>query len=84
MPVNNVSDIQDRGIGAKTYVMLVLVELVTNGILGSRGTCSEGSLVVLGDLLVGLLGCLGGCTLDGVGDVVGGVPIETTVSSHSR
>ena len=63
--------------------MLVLAELVTDGILGGRGTGIKRSLTILGNLLVSLLGGLRGCTLNGVGDVVGGVPIEVTVSSSS-
>ena len=71
-------------------VVLLLVDLVADGILGGRctgmllvymmGDSHVESLpsadvcgVVLGDLLVGLLGCSASGTLDGVGDVVGGV-----------
>ena len=54
-------------------VVLLLVELVTDSILGSRGTSAERGVAVLGDLLVGLLGGGGKSTLDGVSDVVGGV-----------
>lgn len=38
-----------------TYRVLGLVNLVTGGILGSRGSGSEGCVRVLGDVLVGLL-----------------------------
>jgi len=54
-------------------VVLLLVELVTDGILGSGGTSAEGSVRVLGNGLVGLLGASAGGALDGVSDVVGGV-----------
>ena len=40
-----------------SYRILVLVKLVTDGILGSSGTGVEGSIAILGNLLVGLLGC---------------------------
>ncbi len=50
-----------------------LVELVSNGILGSGGSGTNRGVTILGDLLVGLLGCLGTSTLDGLGNVVGGV-----------
>jgi hypothetical protein len=51
-----------------------LVHLVPNGILGSGGTAAEACVVILGNLLVGFLA--GGSTgaLDGLRDVVGGVP----------
>lgn len=54
-------------------VVLGLIHLVSNGILGSRGTRSEGRVSVLGDLLVGLLRGSGTGALDGLGNVVGGV-----------
>ena len=50
-----------------------LVELVSNGVLCGGGTAANAGVVVLGDGLVGLLGCLGAGTLDGLGNVVGGV-----------
>jgi hypothetical protein len=50
-----------------------LVELVSNGVLGGGGTAADAGVVVLGNGLVGLLGCLGAGTLDGLGNVVGGV-----------
>lgn len=50
-----------------------LVLLVDNGILGGAGTGRDLGVVVLGDVLVGLLGSLSASTLDGLGDVVGGV-----------
>jgi hypothetical protein len=51
-----------------------LVHLVSNGVLGSGGTAAEVCVAVLGNLLVGFLA--GGSTgaLDGLRDVVGGVP----------
>jgi hypothetical protein len=50
-----------------------LVELVSNSVLCGGGTATNAGVVVLGDGLVGLLGCLGAGTLDGLGNVVGGV-----------
>jgi len=52
-----------------------LVHLVSNGILGSGGTAAEACVAVLGNSLVGFLA--GGSTgaLDGLRDVVGGVPV---------
>ncbi len=50
-----------------------LVELVSNGILGSGGTAAQGSIGILGDLLVGLLGGGGTGTLYALRDVVGSV-----------
>ncbi len=50
-----------------------LVELVSNGILGSGGTAADGCVVVLGDLLVGLLGSFRSGALDRLLDVVCGV-----------
>lgn len=56
--------------------MLALVELVGDSAEGTGGTV--GKRVLAGDialslLLVGLLGSLSGVSLDGLGDVVGGV-----------
>lgn len=53
--------------------MGLLVLLVNKGILGSAGTGAQLSVVILGDLLVGLLGSLGTGALDGLRDVVGGL-----------
>jgi hypothetical protein len=50
-----------------------LVQFVSDGVLGGGGTAADAGVVVLGDRLVGLLGCLGAGTLDGLGNVVGGV-----------
>lgn len=57
-------------------VVCLLIKLVADGIAGSLGTGAEGGIAVLGDLLVGLLAGGGTGTLDGLRDVVGGVPIE--------
>lgn len=54
--------------------MASLVKLVSNGILGSSGTAAEGCIAVLRNLLVGLLTGGGTGALDGLRDVVGGVP----------
>lgn len=56
--------------------MTLLVELVTNRVFGSRGTGAEGGVAVLGDFLVGLGGGFRGGALDGLRDVVGGVPVS--------
>jgi len=50
-----------------------LILLVDNSILSRTGTGAQGGIRVLGNALVGLLGCLGTTTLDGLRDVVGGV-----------
>lgn len=50
--------------------VLVLVELVTDGILCGFSTGTDGSVGVLGNFLVGFLGGGGGGFLDGVRDVV--------------
>ncbi len=57
-----------------TYLVRLLVKLVTDGIFGSRGTGAEGGVRVFGNLFVGSRAGLGGSTLYGLGDVVGGVP----------
>lgn len=56
--------------------MLLLVDLVAASVKGTGDTVTDGVLagnVALGLLLVGLLGGGGGGTLDGLGNVVGGV-----------
>ena len=63
--------------------MALLIELVPNGVLGRTGTGTERSIGVFGDLLVCLVGGLGGSTLDGLGDVVCGVP-ERTASARTK
>jgi hypothetical protein len=47
-----------------------LVLLVDDSVLSSGGTAGEGCVGVLGDRLVGLLGCLSSGALDGLRDVV--------------
>ena len=54
--------------------MALLIDLVPEGVLGRCGTSTKGSVGVFGDLLVCLVGGLGGGTLDGLRDVVCGVP----------
>jgi hypothetical protein len=54
-------------------VVGLLVELVADGVLGGSGAGAQACVGVLGDLLVGLVGCLGAGTLDGLGDVVDSV-----------
>jgi len=51
----------------------LLVLLVDDSILGSRGTGGQLGVAVLGDLLVGLLGSLSTGALNSLRDVVGGV-----------
>ena len=55
--------------------VLGLIHLVGDGTESTGGTVGDGAVggVALGLLLVGLLGCLSGVALDGLGDVVGGV-----------
>jgi hypothetical protein len=53
--------------------MGLLVLLVNDGVFGSSGTRSEGSIGVLSNILVGLLGGRGTGALDGLGNVVDGV-----------
>jgi len=63
-------------VGGGGALVLLLVELVAGGVKSTRGTVGEGVLagdVALGLLLVGLLGGGGSGTLDGLGNVVGGV-----------
>jgi hypothetical protein len=57
----------------------LLVLLVNNGVLGSRGTSAQLGIVILGDVLVGLLGGLSTGALDGLGDVVCGVLLEVLI-----
>jgi hypothetical protein len=56
--------------------MCLLVDLVTDGIASSLGTGGEGSVGVLGDILVGLLAGCGTAALDGLGDVVRSVLLK--------
>jgi hypothetical protein len=53
--------------------MRLLVLLVDNSVLGGGGARGEAGVAVLGDVLVGLLGGGSTATLDGLGNVVGGV-----------
>jgi hypothetical protein len=56
--------------------VLLLVDLVAAGVKSTGDAVADGVLagdVALGLLLVGLLGGGGGGTLDGLGNVVGGV-----------
>jgi hypothetical protein len=55
-------------------VVGLLINLVTDHVAGGLGTGAEGSMAVFGDVLVGLLRGRRAGTLDGFGDVVGGVP----------
>jgi hypothetical protein len=64
--------------------MALLIELVPDGVLGRSGTGTEGSVGVFGDLLVCLVGGLGGSTLDGLRDVVCGVPERTVLARTKR
>jgi hypothetical protein len=52
----------------------LLIDLVPEGVLGRSDTGTKGSVGVFGDVLVCLVGGLGGGTLDRVRDVVCGVP----------
>lgn len=57
-------------------VVLLFVELVTDGITGSLESGACVCVAILCDLLVGFLGGGGTGTLDGFANVVGGVPGE--------
>jgi hypothetical protein len=57
----------------------LLVELVSDGVLGGRGAGTEGGIGILGDVLVGFVGGLSTGALDGLGYVVCGV-LERYVS----
>ena len=61
-------------------LMLLLIKLVGDGIAGGLETGVDGSVAVLGHLLVGLLGSGGAGALDGLADVVGGLPEKERVS----
>ena len=61
--------------------MGLLVKLVTDRVFGSRGTGAEGGIRVLSNLLVGSGGSLGGGALDGLRDVVGGVPEDNLLAA---
>jgi hypothetical protein len=52
----------------------LLINLIGEGVLCGSGAGAQGSIAVLGDLLVGLLAGSGTSSLDGLGDVVNGVP----------
>lgn len=65
-------------------VMLLLVELVADGITSGLGTGAEGGIAVLGHVLVGLLGSSGTGALNGLGDVVGGVPRRLMLVTWQR
>lgn len=59
----------DIGLG----VVGCLILLVEDGILCGASSAAQAGIRVLGDVLVGLLGCLSTTTLDGLGNVVNGV-----------
>ena len=64
--------------------MALLIELVPDGVLGRSGTGTERSVGVFGNLLVCLVGGLGGSALDGLRDVVCGVPEQNSVSKDKK
>lgn len=53
--------------------MGLLVLLVDNSVLGGSSTAGDAGIRVLGDVLVGFLGCSSTTALDGLRDVVNGV-----------
>lgn len=55
-------------------VVSLLVDLIGDGITSGLGTGGEVGIAVFGNILVGLLGSRGAGALDGLADVVGGVP----------
>lgn len=54
-------------------IVRLLVLLVDYSVLGSAGTGAQLSIIILGNLLVGFLRCLGTSSLNSLGNVVGGV-----------
>lgn len=70
----------DIGLG----VVGCLILLVDNGILCSGSSAAQASIRVLGDMLVGLLGCLSTTALDGLRDVVDGVLSSDISTSKKR
>ena len=54
--------------------MSLLIDLVPDHVAGGLGTSAQGGVAVFGNVLVGFLGGGRAGTLDGLGDVVGGVP----------
>lgn len=57
-------------------VVLLLVKLVGDSVRGSLSSGAERSVTILCDVLVGFLGGRGTGSLDGLGNVVGGVPTD--------
>lgn len=55
-------------------VVCLLVDLVGDGITSGLCSGTDAGIAVLGNILVSLLGCGGACTLDGLRDVVCGLP----------
>jgi hypothetical protein len=53
----------------------LLIKLVTDHVAGGLNTSAELGVAVFSNLLVGFLGGGRTGTLDGFGDVVGGVPV---------
>jgi hypothetical protein len=58
-----------------TYVVGFLIDLITDHVSGGLDAGAWGGVVVLGHVLVGFLGGCRAGSLDGLGDVVGGVPL---------
>lgn len=72
-------------VGGGGGVVLLLVDLVAGGVKTTGDAVTDGVLagdVALGLLLVALLGGGGGGTLDGLGNVVGGVLGEVVREGH--
>ena len=61
------------------YLVGVLVSLVTDSILSSREAGSDGCVRVLSNRLVGHLRSFRASTLNGLSDVVDGVPVGLLV-----
>ena len=66
-------------VNIRLSLMRSLIELVSNSILSSGSAGAQAGIIVLGDRLVGLLGCLSTASLDRLGNVVGSV-LSTTIS----
>ena len=60
--------------GRETYVVGLLVDLVADHVGGGLGAGAEGGVAVFGDVLVGFFGRGRAGALDGLRDVVCGVP----------
>lgn len=70
--------------GLALSLVLALVQAISNGIDSGRCARADGLVGVLGNGLVGLLGCLSAGALHGLADVVGCVLRGDTLAGASR